>query len=261
MLPTSRPFHQGQTGLCWIFATLNAIETNYLVRTQGKKLELSRSQMQYWNWEDRYTRKIKTGENYLYEGGTTVDALVLLRAKGMLALEDYSENPKHVPVWNPFSLTGTSMEELIANLEATLVKTFGKLPDTAHFEGKVLTPQEMQQEVLQDETWEAYAPSLNGTLGYAKHWDPDARRGTQALYIPKDRFYKVVGQSLERGQGLAISLCGHDIAIYGAEFDESGDALLYYVKDNYANPFYSVNPKNMTLGQRFCGLSTLKLPE
>lgn len=259
VLPVSRPFHQGSTHLCWAYATLNAIETNYLVASGGKKLELSRAEMQYLNWEDRYLRKLQQNEDYLYEGGTTVDGITLLRGRGMLAHEDYLEKPKSLPTHSPFSLEGDTPEEMIKSLYALLDRKIAPLPETAHFEGAAMTPKEMVEKVLGDETWEAYAPSPDGKDEIAKHWDPDARRGTLAHWLPREKFLSVVKASLEAGHGLAISLCGHDIELYGAEFDVDETALTYYVKDNYENSLYKMDPSKMPLGQRFCGLSTIKV--
>src|SRR5688572_20293400 len=65
VLPVSRGFHQLQTQLCWSYAALNTLETNYLVKHPEAQLELSRRAMQYFTYEDRYTRKINGIENYI----------------------------------------------------------------------------------------------------------------------------------------------------------------------------------------------------
>lgn len=262
ILPVSRPFHQGNTALCWAFATLNTIETNYLFKTQGtgKKLELNRAAMQYYNWEDRYLRKIAQGEDYLYEGGTTVDGIKILREKGMIALGDYSSSPKNTPVRNPFVIASGTIEAQIQSLYQQLNKTYGEPPSVSHFEGEIYSTTEIADLVLEKQNWVAYAPSLNGKLGYQDHFDKDARKETLSYYLPKEQFLSNIRVALKRGTALAISICGHDIMLYGAEFNAQGKAVLYYVKDNYSNPFYTINPSNMVLGKNFCGYSTVELP-
>lgn len=262
ILPVSRPFHQGQTALCWAYATFNVIETNYLVQTagSGKKLELSRSAMQYYNWEDRYLRKILTGENYLYEGGTTVDGIKILRDRGMVALNDFTSAPKNTPTRNPFVIMGSTTDAQVENLYSQLKKAYGVPPLETHFDGASVSTKEMTTAILGNQNWVAYAPSLNGQLGFHDHFDKDARKETLSYYLPKNKFISSIKVALQRGTALAISICGHDIMLYGAEYSADGKPLLYYVKDNYSNPFYTIKASNMVLGQNFCGYSTLELP-
>src|SRR5438132_960543 len=56
-LPVSRGFDQGDTQLCWAYATLNALEADYRVTHPGADLELSRRTMQFLTMEDRWLRK------------------------------------------------------------------------------------------------------------------------------------------------------------------------------------------------------------
>src|SRR5262245_17061121 len=56
-LPVSRGFAQLGTQLCWVYSTLNALESRYLYLHGGGNLELSRGAMQYLTMRDRIMRK------------------------------------------------------------------------------------------------------------------------------------------------------------------------------------------------------------
>ena len=58
-LPITPPLHQGDTGLCWMYATLSMLETNYLSRHPGSKISLSRGAMQVEAVEDRLERLVR----------------------------------------------------------------------------------------------------------------------------------------------------------------------------------------------------------
>ena len=45
-LPITAPLDQGDTGLCWVYAALSMLETNYLYRHPGSHLVLSRGDLQ-----------------------------------------------------------------------------------------------------------------------------------------------------------------------------------------------------------------------
>ena len=45
-LPITPPIDQGNSDLCWVFATLSMLETNYMVRHPGSKIALSRAALQ-----------------------------------------------------------------------------------------------------------------------------------------------------------------------------------------------------------------------
>ena len=58
-LPITPPLHQGDTGLCWMYATLSMLETNYLARHPGSQISLSRGAMQVEAVEDRLERLVR----------------------------------------------------------------------------------------------------------------------------------------------------------------------------------------------------------
>src|SRR4051812_2990389 len=74
-LPTSPFLSQYETNLCWVYSTLSALETNYRIAHPDSDLLLSRAQLQYRNWQDRYQREFDLGDHYVRETGTTVDAI------------------------------------------------------------------------------------------------------------------------------------------------------------------------------------------
>ncbi len=91
VLPITPPLHQGDTGLCWMYATLSMLETNYLVRHPGSQISLSRGAMQVEAVEDRLERLVRGESAQLPEGGLAVEALALIRKDGMVAQSDFRD--------------------------------------------------------------------------------------------------------------------------------------------------------------------------
>ena len=90
-LPITPPLHQGDTGLCWMYATLSMLETNYLSRHPGSKISLSRGAMQVEAVEDRLERLVRGKSTRLPEGGLAVEALTLIRKDGIVAQPDFRD--------------------------------------------------------------------------------------------------------------------------------------------------------------------------
>ena len=90
-LPITPPLHQGDTGLCWMFATLSMLETNYRARHPGSQISLSRGAMQVEALEDRLERLVRGELNRLPEGGLAVEAIALIRKDGMVAQSDFRD--------------------------------------------------------------------------------------------------------------------------------------------------------------------------
>jgi hypothetical protein len=78
-LPISRPTDQGDSDLCWVFATLSMLETNYRYRHPGSGIELSRGALQRQSIADRFRRMIHGSAAHLEDGGVAVDAIALIR--------------------------------------------------------------------------------------------------------------------------------------------------------------------------------------
>lgn len=254
-LPVSPFLTQYETNLCWVYSTLSALETNYRIAHPDSDLQLSRAQLQYRNWQDRYQREFALGDHYVRETGTGVDAVALIHRFGLVAKDDYVEPPVFY-YDHPFAIASA------ANILETLDREIGKLPDTTHLAGESLSPSELAVEVLGDAEWEAYGLSDDNSESYRQHWDPDARRETQAYFVGLTKFQQVIHQSLKEGHALAISLCGHDIEMYGGEWDAQGVPLTYLVKDSVgdaAHAFYGIDPEKARNGRHLCGVTTIKL--
>jgi C1A family cysteine protease len=83
LLPISRNFDQGETDLCWIYATLNMLESASLVSNPKSPVEFSRSVLQYVTMKDRFMRMIYNEETSTSEGGIEIDAINLIHENGL----------------------------------------------------------------------------------------------------------------------------------------------------------------------------------
>lgn len=251
VLPVSRGFYQRGTSLCWSYATLNALETLYLVRNpEGLDVELSRRAMQYYTWEDRYRRSIKDVNTYLREGGVVLDALRLIQSNGIVAFDDYydvadSYGQANIPAM--INGAGSVTEKMMAMYEGLdLVYTVPPTrthvpnglasddPNAAYVEAKA---GDLARFVLADDVWQSYTPSETET-GFHDHPDADARWENLSWHMPRAEFPGRIKQALQAGFPVVISIRNHSILLYGADYDEDGDPVTYYIKDSYPDYYY-----------------------
>ncbi len=251
VLPVSRGFNQRGTSLCWSYATLNALETIYLVNNpEGLDVELSRRAMQYYTWEDRYRRSIKEVNTYLREGGVVLDALRLIQSNGIIAFDDYSDIADPYGQANILALIDNAdsfTEKMIALYEG-MNQVYTAPPTTTHIPSDITardpngiyveaSPNELAQLVLGEYIWQSYTPSEIET-GFHDHPDADARWETLSWHMPRAEFPGRIKQALQAGFPVLISIRNHSILLYGAEYDENGDPTVYYIKDSYPDYYY-----------------------
>jgi len=246
LLPVSQGFHQGGTGLCWAYATLNALETIYLVRNpEGLDVELSRRAMQYYTMEDRYRRSIKNVNTYITEAGVAVDALRLIQSNGIVTFDDYYD------IFDPYGQAnidamidgGESFTDKIRamyegmNLVYTAPPTLTHMPSSLSVDEPNLTyveaePGDLARLVLAKDVWQSYAPSET-EVGFHDHPDPDSRWENLSWYMPRSDFPGRIKQALEAGFPVMVTVRNHVVLLYGADYDDSGAPLTYYIKDSY----------------------------
>jgi hypothetical protein len=246
LLPVSRGFNQGGTALCWAYATLNALETIYLVRNpEGPDVELSRRAMQYYQMEDRYRRSIKGVNTYIREGGVALDAVRLIQANGILAFDDYYDITDPYGQGNILTMIDNAesfTEKIVAMYEGmnavyTAPPTLTHIPisptpddpDPAHVEAN---PGDLARLVLANDMWQSYTPSET-EVGFHDHPDPDARWENQSWHMPQSEFPGRIKQALEAGFPVLITVLNHVVLVYGADYDDTGSPIAYYIKDSY----------------------------
>src|SRR5271166_2413052 len=88
LLPITPPL-EGDSDLCWVYATLSMLETNYMVRHPGSQIALSRGALERDAIADRLLRLIRGEPRNLDNGGLAVEALALIRQNGLLAEDDF----------------------------------------------------------------------------------------------------------------------------------------------------------------------------
>ena len=267
-LPVSPGYDQGGSSLCWVYATMNVLESNYLAANPETAIALSRSAMQLLNMEDRYQREIRGIENNVYEGGTPVNAIGIMRNEegwlrnpGLFAFADYHPDPTGASATDPLSFTPTgNQEQDIATVDQGLDSLYGALPATTHdLSGSALSPEAFAGEVIGTVTWDAYAPaSANQPAGVGPHFDPDARKGTTATYLSVDQFHALFLKEFQSGHATTVDWGGHEEELYGADFDASGEPTQFYIKGSYG-PDYEYTMDATDAFNTMVGISTTTL--
>jgi len=237
-LPISPPMDQGDSDLCWAFAALSMLETNYRVRHPGSQIEFSRAALQRQSIADRFRRYISGNSSHLEDGGIAIDALALARAQGLVALPDFHGVVDSDTIF-------ASVKRKLARIaapkpkwtmaEAELTARLGSLPRATHIDGKTVAPEKLAAEVLGAETWEEFDVAHDGHEGLAASDDPDARPEARVRYEKLDAIIARIHQSLAHGEAVVWSNNdNHTLLIYGGDYDASGRPVSYLVKDTFA---------------------------
>jgi len=246
LLPVSRGFDQRNTSLCWAYATLNALETIYLVRNpEGLDVELSRRAMQYYTMEDRYRRSIKGVNTYLREVGVALDAIRLIQSNGIVLFGDYDDvsDPYGQASIRDMIDSGESFTDKITAMYAGMDIVYTAPPTLTHVPGRPTLDDpnrtyveaqagDLARLALAGDVWQSYTPSET-EVGFHDHPDPDARWETVSWYMPHSEFPDRIRQALQAGFPVIVSIQSHNVLIYGADYDSNGSPVTYYIKDSY----------------------------
>ena len=245
VLPITAPIDQGETGLCWAFATLSMLETNYMSRHPGAHVEFSRGDLQRDAIADRFRRLVhgEKREPRADDGGLAVEALALIRENGLLERGDFHEVVDLDPVVE--TLKEAVAEETMPKppereLDDQLTATLGARPGTTHLEGRPLSPAALAGAVLGGETWTEFDLSRDGAQGWGPSHDPDARPETRVRYVAIDSLIALIHKSLAQREAVVAGTVDHAFLVYGADYDRDGKPLDYLVKDSLAPYLYRV---------------------
>lgn len=245
-LPVSRGFNQKKTGLCWVYSTLNALETIYMVRhPEGPKIELSRRAVQYYTMEDRYRRFIKNVNTHLNERGVVLDAIRLIQSNGIISFDDYRDiiDPYgQADIRNMINNVDNVTDKIIAMYKGMdIVYTTPPIltqipngtttanPNPTFTEGKA---GDLAKLVLAGDTWQSYTPSET-KVGFHDHPDSDSRWENKSWYMPRSEFPGRIKQALKAGFPVIVTIKSHTVMVYGADYDSNGSPVTYYIKDSF----------------------------
>jgi hypothetical protein len=235
VLPITPPRDQGDSDLCWVYATLSMLETNYMYRHPESHLALSRGSLQVASIADRFGRVIDGEPIRLEEGGLAVEALGLIRRNGLVAESDFHDVVDSNPVYA--SLKQELAETAVAShkfevLDDALADRLGAPPGLTHLDGRVLSPEELAHSVLGSHQWIEFDLSRDGTEGWGPSRDPDARPETRVNYVTLDRMIDLIHRSLAHGLAVVAGSEEHAFLIYGADYDREGKPRSYLIKDS-----------------------------
>ncbi len=238
VLPITPPRDQGDSGLCWIYAALSMLETNYIVRHPGSHIALSRGGLQLDAIADRFQRRLRGDPGgRLDDGGLAVEALTLIRQNGLLAEGDFHDIVDSEAVFS-------SLEDKLARsadpadtgrtVDEELKASLGVKPPTTHLDDKPLSPHELAEAVLGGREFVEFDLARDGAERWGPSEDPDARPETRVRYVPLDVMIDLIHQSLSDGRAVVWGSSDHALLIYGGDYDKEGKPLSYMIKDSFA---------------------------
>jgi hypothetical protein len=237
VLPITPPLDQGDSGLCWVYATLSMLETNYISRHPGAQISLSRAALQLDSIEDRFERLIRGEAGRLEDGGLAVEALELIERNGLLAEPDFHDIVDSDEIFASIGdKLGRYMDpaEKLKQLEQELRASLGAKPDVTHLGGKAVSPEELAQAVLGGRHWVELDLARDGVERWGPSQDPDARPETRVRYVKLDTMIDLIHRSLAHGNSVVAGSTDHALLIYGGDYDKDGKPLDYLIKDSFA---------------------------
>ncbi len=247
-LPITPPLDQGDSDLCYVYATLSMLETNYLYRHPDSRIELSRAALQLDSIDDRFARRIRGEPRKLEEGGLPVEALDLIRQKGLVARGDFHDIVDPDPIFSSIDeklSRAADPEDKRKVLGAELKASLGETPSVTHLDGETLSPDELAKAVLGERDWVEFDLSRDGSEGLGPSRDPDARPDTWVMYVRLDLMIDLIHRSLASGRAVVAGSVDHSFLIYGADYDREGKPLSYLIKDLLAPFVYRASAEEL----------------
>jgi hypothetical protein len=239
---------QGDSDLCWVFAALSMLETNYMVRHPGSKIALSRGALQVDSIADRFRRRIRGESIRLEEGGLAVEAIGLIRQNGLIDQSDFHDVVDSDPIFPAIDgklASYQSPADKRKALDEELKASLGAPPKMTHLEGKAASPEKLARAMLADEEWTEFDLSRDGVEGWGPSHDPDARPETRVRYVGLGAMIDLIHQSLARGEAVVWGSVDHALVIYGGDYDGNGKPLSYLIKDSLPPYIYRASAETI----------------
>ncbi len=237
-LPISPPLDQGDSDLCWVYAALSMLESNYIHDHPGSHIILSRGALQFDSIADRFARIIRGDPGAQPEdGGLAVEALALIRKNGVLAQSDFHDAVDSDPITESIEdrfAHAASPDDKRKALNEELEANLGAKPHTTHLDGKAVTPEELASAVLGGRRFFEFDLARDGVERWGPSQDPEARPETRVRYVPLDILIDLIHQSLAGGRAVVWGSTDHALLIYGGDYDREGKPLSYLIKDSFA---------------------------
>jgi hypothetical protein len=248
VLPITAPLDQGDSDLCWVYATLSMLETNYMARRPGAHVEFSRAALQRDSIADRFRRLIHGESGKRSMGGLAVEAIELIRENGLLDRGDFHDVRDVDPLI-------ASLKDALAEraeprgrereIDDKVARTLGAKPEITHLEGKPVSPTALGSAALAGEAWTEFDLSRDGAQGWGPSRDPDARADTRVRYVTLDTLIGLIHQSLARREAVVVGTDDHAMLVYGADYDRDGRPLAYLIKDSLAPYLYREDARTL----------------
>jgi len=248
VLPITAPLDQGDSDLCWVYATLSMLETNYMTRHPGAHVEFSRAALQRDSIADRFRRLANGESGEPSMGGLAVEAIELIRQNGLLDRGDFHDVKDVDPLIASLKDALAERAEPLRKereIDDALARTLGAKPEITHLEGRPVSPGALGSAVLAGEAWTEFDLSRDGAQGWGPSHDPDARADTRVRYVTLDTLIGLIHSSLARREAVVIGTDDHAMLVYGADYDRDGRPLAYLIKDSLAPYLYREDARTL----------------
>jgi hypothetical protein len=115
-----------------------------------------------------------------------------------------------------------------------------QIPMYTTYNNKKMTPLQFRKLLIGEKVYWSYAIS-ESKAGWGPHLDPDSTPGKESYYMPRADLAALIKKSLQNKDALGFWYEEHVVTLFGADFDDSGKAIKYYIKDSYWPYFYEAD--------------------
>jgi bleomycin hydrolase len=226
------PVSQGNSGMCWCFATTSFFESE-IYRLTRRQIKLSELHTVYWEYVEKARRFVRERGNSEFREGSEANAVTRIwKTYGVVPAEAYTglqpgqkfhdhsgmfaemhrylRSLRESGAWNE--------EQVVATIRSILDHTLGAPPATVHAEGKSLTPREYLAQVVRinpDDYVDVMSLLESPYNRRALFNVPDNWwRDSSYQNVPLDLFVGTIREAAKKGYTVAI---GGDVSEAGYE--------------------------------------------
>lgn len=195
---------QGQSSLCWIYATLATIETEHIAEGDSVNLSPDYVARQLFACEAT-TAYLSRGEKPICQCGMMTRALHLLRQKGVMPYDSYHARQQvNYRALTRRTLMAMQREHTLAAAtraaDTVMDNAIDYLPRRVYMLGAEYSPVDFAQSVCRRDEWQPVTSFTHHPFGQKFRLEvPDNTEGDEFLNLSLDQMINLMVRSLRRG--------------------------------------------------------------